>query len=160
MPPKKPKIVAVDLDGTLLEYDGWKGPAHFGQPIPGVVSALFELKKAGWAIVIWTTRKTDYALRAHLEKHDIPFDYINKHPWQPPGSSHKITADVYLDDRAVRFNGNTAGLARRIMEAVPWTEKTAGVDEIDINDVAFQQRTELARHIITETPDGREEEQQ
>ena len=144
----------------MLEYDGWKGPAHFGQPIPGVVDALFELKKAGWAVVIWTTRRTDYALRTHLEKHNIPFDYINKHPWQPPGSSHKITADVYLDDRAVRFNGNTAGLARRILEAVPWTEKTAGVDEIDINDVAFQQRTTLTRNIITENPDGREEEQQ
>lgn len=157
MAPRKPKIVAVDLDGTLLEYDGWKGPAHFGKPIQGVVDALFELKKEGWAVVIWTTRRTDHALRAHLEKHGVPFDYINKHPWQPPGTSHKITADVYLDDRAVRFNGNTSGLARRIMDAVPWTEKNAGVDEIDVQVVDFEKRATLARNIITEENHGREE---
>ena len=160
MPKKTPKVVAVDLDGTLLEYDGWKGPAHFGQPIPGVVKALFELKKAGWAVAIWTTRRTDYALKAHLDKHDIPYDFINKNPFGPSNGSHKIFADVYLDDRAVRFTGNTSGLAKRIMDAAtPWTEKEAGVDEIDTDVVAFQQRTALARNIITETPDGREEEQ-
>lgn len=159
MRPKKPKIVAVDLDGTLLEYEGWKGPAHFGKPIQGVVDALFTLKKAGWAIVIWTTRRTDYAVKAHLEKYSVPFDYINKHPWQPPGTSHKITADVYLDDRAVRFTGNTSGLAQRIMDAIPWSEKQAGVDEIDQSDVAFEKRAALSRHIIEEHH-GREEERE
>jgi len=159
-PRTKPKVVAVDLDGTLLEYDGWKGPAHFGKPILGVVEALHELKKNGWAVVIWTTRRTDYALKAHLDKHEIPYDYINKHPWQPPGTSHKITADVYLDDRAVRFDGKASGLARRIMDAIPWTEKKAGVDEIDVQDVAFEKRATLARTIITEEHHGREKDPQ
>jgi len=160
---KKPNIVAVDLDGTLLEYDGWKGPAHFGQPIQGVVEALHELKKAGWAIVVWTTRATDYALRAHLERHDVPYDYINKHPWQPPGSSHKISADVYLDDRALRFTGDTKNLAKRILDAKsPWTKKKAALDESDVDaivDVAFKKRAALTRTIITEDASGREEEQ-
>lgn len=158
MSKKQPKVVAVDLDGTLLEYDGWKGPAHFGQPIPGVLKALYELKKEGWAVVIWTTRRTDQALRTHLEKHDIPFDYINTNPFGPPGGSHKIYADVYLDDRALRFNGNTAGLAQRIMDAAKsWTEKKAGVDEIDERDVAFEQRTTLARNITGVSHDRQEE---
>jgi hypothetical protein len=160
---KKPRIIAVDLDGTLLEYDGWKGPAHFGKPIPGVVSTLHELKKLSWAVVIWTTRKNDHALKAYLEKHDIPYDYINKHPWQPPRSSHKITADVYLDDRAMRFTGNTANLTNRILDVMtPWTEKKAGldaVDDVDIVDVAFEKRASLARNIITEDGHGGQEEQ-
>lgn len=157
---KKPNIVAVDLDGTLLEYDGWKGPAHFGKPIQGVIDALHELKKAGWAVVVWTTRATDYGLRAHLERHHIPYDYINKHPWQPPGSSHKVSADVYLDDRALRFTGNTQGLARRIMESeLSWTEKKADLDVVDgdaIVDAAFKKRAALTRTIITEKPSGEE----
>jgi hypothetical protein len=161
MPPKKPRIIAVDFDGTLCEYDGWKGPAHFGKPIPGVVKTLRELKKLSWAVVIWTTRKNDHALRAHLEKYNVPYDYINKHPWQPPGSSHKITADVYLDDRAMRFNGNTRNLTHRILDAMtPWTEKNAGVDvdgDVTIVDGAFQKRASLARTVI-EDQHGREEE--
>lgn len=29
--------IAVDLDGTLAEYDGWKGSAHIGNPVPKMV---------------------------------------------------------------------------------------------------------------------------
>ena len=123
---KQPQIAAVDLDGTILEYSGWKGPAHFGKPLPGIVQELSKLKQAGWAIVIWTCRATDHALRSHLEKHGIPYDYINKHPWQPEGSSHKMFANIYIDDRALRVNGNSKGLASRVLDKKKsWTEKKA-----------------------------------
>jgi hypothetical protein len=161
----RPKILALDLDGTLCEYDGWQGPAHFGKPFPKVVDELHKLKKTEgeeWAIVINTTRRTDHALKAHLDKHNIPYDFINKHPWQPPGSSHKMTADVYLDDRGLRFTGDATGLAARIREAAtPWTEKnaqeidTAGVDVLD---KSFQKRASLGRLVMTTgDSDGREE---
>jgi hypothetical protein len=163
---KKPKILALDLDGTLCEYDGWKGPAHFGKPFPDVVAELHKLKAGPekWAIVIFTTRRTDHALKAHLDKHNIPYDFINKHPWQPPGSSYKMTADVYLDDRALRFTGNARGLAARIREAAtPWTEKVGEVDNDpgDVVDQSFQKRASLGREIMTSTgaSDGGEEEQ-
>jgi histidinol phosphatase-like enzyme len=113
--PKQPPIAAIDLDGTILEYDGWKGPAHFGKPVAGIIDELGTLKREGWAIVIWTCRANDFALKAHLEKYQVPYDYINKHPWQPPGSSHKVYADVYVDDRGLRFNGTSQGLAERII---------------------------------------------
>lgn len=172
---ERPKILALDLDGTLCEYDGWKGPAHFGKVIPEVLEELYKLKREAkargekWAIVINTTRRTDHALRSHLDKNNVPYDYINKHPWQPPGSSYKMTADVYLDDRALRFNGNARGLAARIREAAtPWTEKNAGVGEVDsdtqgvLQDEDFEKRASLTRSIMTPTgaPDGRKEEQQ
>jgi hypothetical protein len=163
---KKPKILALDLDGTLCEYDGWKGPAHFGKPFPDVVAELHKLKAGPekWAIMIFTTRRTDHALKAHLDKHNIPYDFINKHPWQPPGTSHKPTADVYLDDRALRFNGNARGLAARIREAsTPWTEKVGEIN-MDIAqgavvDQDFQKRASLGREIIFDGGvfDGREE---
>jgi hypothetical protein len=172
---KRPKILALDLDGTLCEYDGWKGPAHFGKPFPEVLEQLYKLKREGkengeeWAIMIFTTRRTDHALKAHLDKHNVPYDFINKHPWQPPNSSHKPFADVYLDDRAMRFTGNATGLAARIRaHAQPWFEKTARVGEVDnalvdvLQDEDFQKRAELGRSIMTPTgaTDGREEEQQ
>jgi len=171
---KRPKILALDFDGTLCEYEGWKGPAHFGKVIPEVLEELYKLKREAkaegeeWAIVINTTRRTDHALKSHLDKNNVPYDYINKHPWQPPGSSYKMTADVYLDDRALRFNGSATGLARRIREnAQPWTEKKANVGELDsdatgvLQDEGFAKRASLARDIMTPTgaPDGQQRDE-
>ena len=35
--PKRPKILALDLDGTLLHYDGFKGRDEFGE-LPSATS--------------------------------------------------------------------------------------------------------------------------
>jgi hypothetical protein len=128
MPLERKKVLAIDLDGTLLQYDGWKGDAHYGKPNPGMREMLQEVRDAGWLIVIWTTRSGDGAIRNHLTKHNIPFDYVNKNPGGPGSSSPKIFADVYLDDRAIRFDGSTEGLAERILNAVPWFEETEEED--------------------------------
>lgn len=119
---ERKQVLAIDMDGTLLQYDGWKGDAHYGDPQPGMREVLEKVREAGWLIVIWTTRGSDGAIRSHLAKHNIPFDYINKNPHGPPSRSPKIFADVYLDDRAIRFEGETAGLAERILKATPWFE--------------------------------------
>ena len=119
---RKP-VLAIDADGTLLEYSGWKGEAHYGAPNEGMKELLDQLKEAGWTIVIWTTRGSKGALQNHLTKHNIPFDHINKNPGGPPSSSPKIFADVYLDDRAIRFEGKTEGLFDKIVSATPWFEK-------------------------------------
>lgn len=31
---------AVDLDGTLAHYDGWRGEDHIGDPIPPMVERI------------------------------------------------------------------------------------------------------------------------
>jgi len=102
----RPKVIAVDLDGVILEFDKWKGHKHFGKPIPGAREALEKLKELGFVIVIWTTRDNVDDIARVLKEHNIPFDYINENPFQPPDCSNKIYADVYVDDRAVEFNGN------------------------------------------------------
>jgi len=121
---KTKKVLAVDLDGTLLKYSGWKGETEFGEPIPGVKEVLQQVRDAGWAIVIWTIRNQPEALSAHLNKHNIPFDYINQNPYGPPRTGPKIFADVYLDDRAICFQGETTGLVERILNFKPWYGKT------------------------------------
>lgn len=162
MAKERPNILAVDLDGVLFDYDGWKGPTHFGKPVPGVIEELYKLKREGrerkeeWAIVVLTTRRTDNTLRHQLNKHNVPYDYINKHPWQPPHTSHKIVADVYLDDHGLRFTGNSQGLAARVRGAAkPWTEKRAfKVDSpppVVLQDDSFERRVKLARSIMTPT---------
>ena len=54
--------------------------------------------------MIWTTRCDEDIIQAALLKHNIPFDYINCNPNQPPDVAIcKPVADYYIDDRAVRF---------------------------------------------------------
>ena len=47
--------VAVDLDGTILEYDPPEYPA-LGNPIPGAVAGLQALRALGYRLVVHTCR--------------------------------------------------------------------------------------------------------
>lgn len=114
-----PKVLAVDLDGTLLKDDH---PA-LGKPVPEVVAVLRDVRAAGVKIVIWTVRDEDEKVRKHLEDADVPFDYINENPFGPSNGSRKIYADVYLDNHAIQFNGETRGLAEKIINFKSWDKR-------------------------------------
>ena len=121
--PKRPKILALDVDGTLLHYDGFKGRDEFGETLQGMVEELNILKENKWVIVIWTCRPNTPALREHLKAQDVPFDYVNEHPWNGPDDPRKIYADVYADDKGVEANGIAAGFADRVMSHQPWWQQ-------------------------------------
>jgi len=119
------RYVCVDLDGTIAHYKGWVDEAHFGEPITGVQAALEKLRSAGWKIIIFTTRGNRELIRAYLEKHAIPFDYINENPEQPLGASDgKPIADAYVDDRGIQFNGDWAATAEEVLNFIPWEFRT------------------------------------
>lgn len=118
MPTKPPKRLAVDLDGTILHYEDINQP--LGKPVEGIARELGAVKAAGWEIIIWTVRSDTEAIAKHLIKHNVPFDYINYNPHQPPDGSQKVAAHVYLDDRAIQFTGDTQGLAEKILSFKPW----------------------------------------
>jgi len=84
------------------------------------------LKATGWVIVIWTVRDEPEKIHEHLKKEGVPFDYINDHPWNHFHSSRKIYADVYLDNRAIGFDGETRGLAAKINSFRPWPNHVIG----------------------------------
>jgi hydroxymethylpyrimidine pyrophosphatase-like HAD family hydrolase len=118
------KTICIDLDGTLARYDQWRGVDHFGDPIPGGKEALSELRRLGWTIIIYTTRGDRDKTRQFLEDHDIPFDYINENPNQPvDGLDGKLIADVYVDDRAVQFNGDWQDALRQVIDFKPWEKR-------------------------------------
>ena len=52
----RPLTIAVDFDGVIADYDGWKGNQTFGSPRSDVIEALQVLRSEGWKIVIYSTR--------------------------------------------------------------------------------------------------------
>lgn len=48
--------IGVDLDGTLAEYGGWKGPDHIGAPIPAMLDRVKAWLAEGKEVRIFTAR--------------------------------------------------------------------------------------------------------
>ncbi len=53
---KTPGWIAVDLDGTLAHYDGWKGIEHIGEPIPAMLARVKQWIADGKTVKIFTAR--------------------------------------------------------------------------------------------------------
>lgn len=89
------KTVAIDLDGVLAQYDGWKGGREIGGPVDGAVE--FTRGLSGWArVIIFTVRLRDEAAKAQIEawlrEYGFAFDEV---------SSGKPLAHAYVDDRGI-----------------------------------------------------------
>lgn len=48
--------IGVDLDGTLAEYDVWRGIEHIGAPIPAMIERVRRWLKDGKTVKIFTAR--------------------------------------------------------------------------------------------------------
>jgi hypothetical protein len=98
---KNDKTICIDFDGVLAKYGGWKGEDHFGEPIEGAKEFLEKIKSAGLDIVIFTTRNPD-KVREWCRENDFP---------EPREVTNiKIPAPVYIDDRAIKFEGDFSKL--------------------------------------------------
>jgi len=119
----RPLVIGVDFDGTVAEDLGvWGGPGVFGDPNPEVRTLLYELRTAGWVIVLWSCRGDVERMQQFCEAHDFPIDYYNENPyWHEERGDNpaKLKGDIYLDDKAVNPVGLTAvELSDRIAELI------------------------------------------
>ncbi len=116
------KTICIDFDGVISDYRGYFGKGKFGSPIEGVREAINELYEEGWKIIIHTTRSETEQIKRYLEVNGIPYHFVNHNPENSKLdlSPHKPIADVYLDDRAVRFEGEwNKKLLDKIKESEP-----------------------------------------
>jgi len=139
------KTVCVDLDGVLAEYDGWKGVAHIGDPLPGAVEFTHKLSKIA-RVVIVTTRASQEVnghaetvhqlakrVEAWLQKHGFAFDEVYTGQGKP-------LAAAYIDDRAVPCRPQEEG--RDEYETVFSIVRTV----LDSCDVAENEGQEMSRN--------------
>lgn len=103
--------IAVDFDGVCAEitHDYYE----IGDPVPGAIDILSNLRELGWYIVIWTSRvnamkleelsqapnqypKLMIGMLEWLEKHNFPYDELDM-------GHQKPACNIFIDDRAYRF---------------------------------------------------------
>ena len=121
------KIIAIDFDGVLHRYSrGWNGGVIYDIPVEGSKKALQYLKSLGYTIYIYTGRTNSkfrhegesdqaIAIKNWLKKYQIPYDKL----WL----DGKPAAQIYLDDRAMRFNGVWEETLTTIKDPDPWWKK-------------------------------------
>jgi hypothetical protein len=119
------KVVAVDFDGVINSYiSGWNGPTETDPPVLSASESLKTLYNRGYKVIIFSTRANTQEgidtireyLRKHTENNELA-DTIEV-------TDQKPIADMYIDDRAIPFNGDWKETLKRIEEFKPWTEKS------------------------------------
>lgn len=120
--------ICIDFDGVLNSYrSGWTGPASIPDaPTEGAREFVRSLLDAGWEIVVCSTRaETPEGLKAISDwwaTYGFPDagELNGAEPWLVHG---KPPALVYLDDRALRFDGAWPSLSQVEHAGVPWTKR-------------------------------------
>ena len=103
----KGKIIAFDFDGVIANYTGFVSPDDVQEPIGETLKAMHLLKEKGFRILIHSTRGDEF-LKAYCKRFSIPFDFINHNPEIQGENLGKPIAYVYVDDRSIQYNGQSA----------------------------------------------------
>lgn len=113
------KTVVFDFDGVIHSYtSGWHGDTVIlDPPVPGIAKAIKEIREAGYKVAVVSTRCATIdgtnAIKNWLSMYDIHVDMVCKE--KPP-------AVVYIDDRAICFDGNASTLLSKIENFKPWNK--------------------------------------
>lgn len=111
------KIAIIDFDGTLCKFMF----PDVGPIEPDVKEALETLKEAGYTIKIHSCRTATYwgseyerrvhtkLIRGFLKQYKLPYDELITSV-----TMDKPIADVYIDDRAIRYENNWLEIARTL----------------------------------------------
>ena len=116
------RTVVFDFDGVIHSYkSGWQGATVIpDEPVPGIRESLKQIHDAGYYIAIVSTRcRTPEGMQAindWMLEHDM-LKYVNLICREKP------PAIVYIDDRAICFDGRPETLLEKINNFKPWNRK-------------------------------------
>lgn len=112
--------IGVDLDGTLAHYDGWKGAAHIGEPIPRMIALVRQWLAAGKEVRVFTARvsceEPELAQTIKLIG-DWTVEHIGR---RLPITNRKDYGMLFcVDDRAKQVVPNTGILLEEAIDHIP-----------------------------------------
>ena len=115
------QTVVFDFDGVIHSYSsGWQGVGVISDPpVPGIAEALKDIHEHYKVCVVSTRCAFPEGRAAMINwclKHRI-YSYIDDFCTEKP------PAIVYIDDRAICFNGKPESLLQTIQDFKPWYQK-------------------------------------
>jgi hypothetical protein len=105
--------IGVDLDGTLAEYDSWRGVTYIGTPIPAMVRRVKDWIEQGARVKIVTARVSSKNNMTVVATATLA---IQRWCCEHIGTPLEVTAEkdfemlVLYDDRCVQVELNTGRL--------------------------------------------------
>ena len=115
------KTIVFDFDGVILSYKSkWISEEIIpDEPVAGIVDSLKSFCEAHYYIVVCSARaKSEAGVNAiwnYLEKHGMK-EYVKEVTHQKP------PAIVYIDDRAITFDGHPETLLSKVENFKPWNK--------------------------------------
>lgn len=117
------KTVVFDFDGVIHSYtSGWAGETKISDPpVSGIENALKEMHESGYEIVIVSTRCKTALGRTAIESW---LDMYGLSAYVDRVCKEKPPAIVYIDDRAICFDGKPETLLEKIRNFTPWNRRS------------------------------------
>jgi len=106
-------VIAVDFDGVLNKYNGWKGENDLSVPQSSVKYFLEELNK-DYSVIIFTARDTD-KVEEWFKKYELDKYILHI-------TNMKPRAVAYIDDRAINYDGNYKKVLNKLKDFKTWWE--------------------------------------
>lgn len=105
------RTVCVDWNGVLDMYTGWREGKVY-PPRPGALPFLYELKRLGYRVVVLSSQSPIF-IKNWLKKNGM-LEYVDE------VTDRKVPAIVYIDDRAIRFDGDFGLLLQAVQTFEPF----------------------------------------
>jgi hypothetical protein len=108
--------IAIDFDGVIHSYEkGWDDGSIYGHLVPGAKDFIFRMQAHGYAVFILSTRPAhDIVSWMRTICPELDFDVVPPETlfWNSTlvvgVTDRKLPALLYIDDRAVRYDGSWA----------------------------------------------------
>lgn len=129
------QTICIDFDGVIHDYkEGWKDGTVYGELTPGFIDWAAKMKEH-YVLAIFSSRSKNSQTRSAMM--NWLFEQLEKHQHEDPSwwsvgyndfefPSEKPPAVVYIDDRALRFDGNWSSgdlTPEAIRSFKPWMKR-------------------------------------
>lgn len=108
---KGDRIIAIDFDHTLCDTAHPVEGKKMGAPMPGALEVVEELQDRGYGVIVFTINNVQ-----------VVGEWLDYYNFDCQVTSIKPAAEVYVDDKALRFTGNWQQTLKELEVLTGWVE--------------------------------------